>query len=196
MSKMPELKFVSWRQFENLCFDLAVKLNEGGEKFDNIVSISRGGHVISRLLSDLLDVSIFNVSIQSYEALKQKELKLTQKLGQYLSDQRILLVDEIVDSGITLGRAKEYLKRLRAKEVISVALHVKPRAMVRPDYFARETNAWVIYPYEIRETYVSLGQIWQKNGVSIDNLKEVMVKEGFDRKKLEYLENRSGVRKA
>ncbi len=192
---MPELKFVTWKEFEDLCFELAVKLNEGGEKFDNIVSISRGGHVISRLLSDLLDVAIFNVSIQSYEAMQQRELKLTQKLGQYLSDQRILLVDEIVDSGLTLGRAKEYLKRLRATEVVSVALHVKPRAIERPDYFARETNAWVIYPYEIRETYVSLGQIWQKNGKTAENLKEEMVKEGFDREKLEYLEKSLGLRK-
>src|SRR3989338_809824 len=100
---LPELEFVSWQRFHQDSFELAKLLSE--KKFDTIVSVSRGGHVLSRVLSDFLSLPIFNVSMKSYKGLENQEVALTQKLGQYLGGQRILLVDEIVDTCNTLARA-------------------------------------------------------------------------------------------
>lgn len=192
MQKTPDLDFVSWKEFARMCEELAEKIEVDGQKYDSIVSISRGGHVVSRILSDLLGISIFNVSIQSYDALQQKEVQLTQKLGRYLEGQNILLIDEIVDTGITLQRAVAYLKRLRVKNVVTVALHVKPRTQFHPDYAARETTAWVVYPYEVRETMVNLYPIWKKAGWSKQKMAKVLTAGKFPKHQVEkYLDRLS-----
>lgn len=185
MNKPPELEFVGWQQFHGLCFDLAKKISEDDTKFDTIVSISRGGHVISRILSDFLNLKIFNVSIQSYQALTQTEMKMTQKLGQYLDGQNVLLVDEVVDTGKSLQRAISYLNKLRCKSVSTCSLHIKPHAQIRPNYYAAETTSWIIYPYEVRESVDALLPIWEKFGLSKKQLLKRLVDGGMDKMMVE-----------
>jgi len=191
---MPDLLFVSWEEFYELSFELAQKIKNSGKKFDIIVSISRGGHVISRILSDLLGLQIFNVSIQSYEAMEQKRLTMLQKLNVFLDEQNILLVDEIVDTGLSLERAVSYLQRIRAKHVTSVVLHVKPHAQVRPDVFVVETAKWVVYPYEIRETWESLNIIGRKTGFSEEEVMQALIKGGMKERYLEWVKQNEGIR--
>lgn len=179
MEQLPELEFVSWKQFHELCFELARKIKADGNSFDTLISISRGGHVISRILSDFLMLPIFNVSIQSYEALQQKELKINQKLGMFLDKQNILLVDEIVDSGRSLQRAYNYLRKIRVNEITTVSLHTKPHAVIQPDYYSAETTKWVVYPYEVRETINSLKPIWENAQLPLTDLRQKLIKGGF-----------------
>ncbi len=184
-NNLPTLEFVSWKQFHLLCFELAKQLEEEKD-FDVLVSISRGGHVISRILSDFLSLDVLNVTIQSYEGINnQKELKISQKLGVNLQGQRILLVDEIVDSGRTLERALSYLRRIKVKDVVSTALHVKPRTSIYPDYFVVETSNWVVYPYEVRETVEGIVPLWKKAGLSYDEMVRKLRKGGFNKMMVE-----------
>ena len=180
MQEPPKLEFVTWKQFHKLCYGLAGELEKSEVKFETIVSISRGGHVISRILSDLLALPIFNVSIQSYEALQQKELRLNQKLGQYLEGQQVLLVDEIVDTGRSLKRALAYLKKLKCASITSCCMHVKPKTILYPDFYVAETRAWIVYPYEIRESVAALLPIWRELKLPEKQLVELLVKGGMD----------------
>ncbi len=175
---LPQLDFISWQQFHHDSFELAKLLH--AREFDLIISVSRGGHVLSRILSDFLQLPIFNVSVQSYTAIGvQGNLKMTQKLGRFLAGQRVLLVDEIVDSGKTLAHARKYLHRLRAKDVYSVALYVKPQAKPRPDLFHHITEKWVVFPYEVHETIQSLIPLWQKAAKPISDLKQKLIEGGI-----------------
>ena len=183
---IPELEFISWTQFEAETFELAKKLDAYTINFTLIVSISRGGHVISRILSDLLGLPIFNVSIQSYQGLKQEELVMNQKLHKYLQNEHVLLVDEVVDTGKSLERAVSYLNKLRCESVFSTALHVKPHTTFWPDMYTRETDKWVIYPYEVRESYESLMPVFKKHGKNGEDLKKVLIEGGMSKEVVEW----------
>lgn len=142
---------ISWKKVEKDTIKLAGQLKS--EKIDEIISISRGGMVVARLLSDLLDLPISHITIESYSDLKQgKEPIVTQVSPREFKNERVLLVDELADSGRTFLKALEYLKTLPLSEVITTALYVKPQSKYIPQYFVEKLDGWLIMPYEIRET--------------------------------------------
>ena len=59
----PRLEFVGWVQLQQMCFELVHRLD--GLSFNVIVSISRGGHVVSRIVSDFLNLPLLNVTRSS-----------------------------------------------------------------------------------------------------------------------------------
>lgn len=67
------------------------------------------------------------------------------------SGQNVLLFDEVIDSGDTVRLAKEYLQ-VMGVSILSVAtLCYKPKSGVKPDHYAFSTDAWVVFPHELRE---------------------------------------------
>lgn len=190
MDELPKLEFVSWSEFQQHGFELAGQLLELKLEIDTMVSVSRGGHVLSRILSDFLNLPIFSVSIQSYKTIEmQGELVITQELGVDLSGKHVLLVDEIVDSGKTLKRAVEHVVEWKAEAVTTVAMHVKPKAIMQADFFANETSNWVVYPYEVRETVNALMPMWEKVGKPITSLVDELVAGGMKREHVEFCMN-------
>ena len=71
--------------------------------------------------------------------------------------RRILLVDDIVDTGETLRVAKAYLESKGPREVRAAAPYVKPKASLLPEYYVKVVDRWVVFPYEYRETIKELG---------------------------------------
>ena len=192
MSELPKLQFVRWDQFHQMGFELSQQLYELRPDLDTIVSISRGGHVLARILSDFLKLPIFSVSIQSYTSIEQQgNVRITQELAADMSDKHILLVDEIVDSGRTLERGLEYLAGFRAASVTSVAMHVKPKATHKPDFYVTETDEWVVYPYEVRETLDALTPRWKEKGLTVQELTDTLVQGGMRREQIEVCLERS-----
>ncbi len=146
-----EFTKITWQQLEKDCIALAKKIN--GTKCDEIVCISRGGLVVSRILSDLLDVKISNITIESYQNAKQeKEPVITQFLPETYKNETILLVDEVSDTGKTFERAVSYLKTLPIKKIYTAAPYIKSHTTFIPDFWEVTLDTWIIYPYEIRET--------------------------------------------
>jgi hypothetical protein len=68
-----------------------------------------------------------------------------------LKGKKVLLVDDIADSGRSLAVAKDYITKKGAKEVRTATLHYKPESASKPDYFVVTTTAWVVYPWERHE---------------------------------------------
>lgn len=146
-----EFTRITWEQLEKDCIALARKINN--VQCDEIVCISRGGLVISRILSDLLDLKISNITIESYQnAQQEKEPVVTQFLPDTYKNETILLVDEVSDTGKTFERALSYLKTLPIKKIYTVAPYIKPHTKFIPDFWQVSLDSWAIYPYEIRET--------------------------------------------
>jgi len=179
MSNLPELKFVTWPELHQMGFELATRLREMRPETCTILSVARGGHVLARLLSDFLNLPIYSFSIQSYQDLQQHELKITQELSGDFKGKNVLLVDEIIDSGKTLVRALDYLNPFEIRSVTSVSLHVKPGAILKSDFYVEETDAWVVYPYEVRETIEALQPIWSAAGETPESLREVLAAGGM-----------------
>lgn len=183
-NNLPKLKYVSWSEFHQLGFELADQLEDYPESFDFIVSIARGGHTISRILSDFLKLPIYSFSIQSYTAIEtQGELEITEEMSIDLQGKSILLVDEVIDSGKTLVRALDYLNEFEPSKITSVAMHIKPKTIAKPDFYVEETSDWIIYPYEIRESIESLMPVWEAAGKTKQDLLEELTNIGKIEKK-------------
>jgi uncharacterized protein len=186
--ELSDLHFISWENFHTSSFQLAEKIRSSGEKFDTIVAISRGGLVLARILSDFLDLPIYNIAIESYvEINKAKEPKVTQDIGSAdINNKKILLVDEICDSGKTFERAIEYLYSIGVSESLtnhgegeveprsihSACLVLKSHSSFQPDFYEDKIDKWVVFPYEVRETIAEL-----KDKFTVEDF----VNLGFDR---------------
>lgn len=144
---------VSWSKLHKDTFRLAQKIEKSQEKVDLIIAIARGGLSIAHMLSDFLELHIATFTISSYKNLRQsKEPEILYKLGNYLDDKKILLVDDVSDTGKTFIRGIKYLKELKAKQIKTASIYLKPQSIFIPDYYVAETDKWIIFPYEIKET--------------------------------------------
>lgn len=119
------------------------------------MGIARGGLVPARILADLLridELAILTVEYYSGIGQAMKEPILKQGLQTPVFDKRILLVDDISDSGKTLQLAKENIMEHGPKEIRIATVYCKPGTVTKPDYFEKETRHWVVFPWETKET--------------------------------------------
>jgi hypoxanthine phosphoribosyltransferase len=142
--------FVSFEEMASLCKDLAEQVKKDKFKPDVIIGVSRGGWIPARLISEHLGVEILaSISVKSYDGCKKQcQPYLFEELGLKIKGLEVLVVDEVVDSGESLEVAKEYLDSLSPSKVKFAALHCKPWAKFKPDYFAKQTEDWIVYPWE------------------------------------------------
>ena len=160
MSRIP-VKLVSWEDIVNWAWELANKIKRDGYRPDIIVALARGGYVPARLLCDFLDVENL-VSIQSQhwtEAAKKEEraiIKYSYKID--LSGHRVLVVDDICDTGESLILAKNYiLENWKPAELkIATLQWISPVAKIKPDYYTIEVKDWTWFQYpwtRLEDTY-------------------------------------------
>jgi hypoxanthine phosphoribosyltransferase len=163
ISKRPEkYEAPDWDYIHELCILVAEQIERSKFKPDLIVALSRGGWIPGRLISDFLEnPEIATIKVEHYVDFYKtlKKPAITQPLPIDVRGKRILLVDDIVDTGASMKVAVEYLKERGADEVRTCALYRKPWSVTTPDFFARETDAWVCFPHE---TYESIGKICSK----------------------------------
>ncbi len=145
---------VSWQRFHAQCFELAKKVKDSGFRPSKIVAIARGGLIPAVLISHALkNKELYVIRCDYYESDAHGEQKLPrpvihQKLPFSLEGEKVLLVDEVADSGASLEESLNHLKSLNPKEVKVAAVFVKPKCTVKPDFFSRETDKWVVFPWE------------------------------------------------
>ena len=146
------VRVVTWEEIVEWSRGLAEKVRGSGYRPDAIVAVARGGYVPARLLCDFLDVTdLLSVQSQHWvEAARAAEkaiLKYPYRVD--MSGKRLLLVDDIVDTGETLLLARDYiLREWRPSEVrIAVLQWISPVAKFRPDYYHIEVRDWTWFQY-------------------------------------------------
>ena len=172
---------VEWDHVYSLLLEIADRIKERDFKADVIVGISRGGLLPARILSDLLDnPHLANIKVEFYVDIDQtKEVPvITQPVSVSVKDKRVLIVDDITDSGQSFRLVWETLAQETA-EVKTVTLYHKPWSCFTPDIYARETEAWVIFPWEFRETTKKLGKRLLEEGKSMIEVEATLVDIGL-----------------
>ena len=101
--------------------------------------------------------------------------------------RRVLLVDDVSDTGDSLMLAKEHVLAGSPGELKVATLHIKPWTSLRPDYHASETEAWIVYPWEPVESIRSIAAKLGKNGYSAREIREKLLELGFSPKTLKRL---------
>jgi len=178
-----KLKFetVDWEQVYGLLLELADKIKEMGFKPDVIVGVSRGGWLPARVLSDLLDnPTLANIRVGFYVDVYKtvSEPVITQPVSVSVKDKQVLVVDDITDTGKSLQLVWENLMT-EAKDVKSVTLYHKAWSCFTPDLYARETDAWIIFPWEYYETVKKVGSRLVDEGKSLNAVKNTLVDMGL-----------------
>ena len=96
-----------------------------------------------------------------------------------MKKKKMLLVDEVADTGDTLKHAVEHVKELGVEEVRSAVLHYKPTSIVKPDYYMVETTSWTVYPWENRASIIDLVKIFKAENTSL-SMKDIRDKLVFE----------------
>jgi len=181
--KRPEKYEVpSWNKIYNLCLKVSDQIKNSDYKPDLIVAVSRGGWIPGRVLSDLLEnPNIATIKVEYYEDIYKTRSKpeITQPLTVDISGKRILLVDDIADSGHSLKLVKEHLFERGAADVKICTLYRKPWSIVAPDFNARTTDAWVCFPHEIFETMRKIYSKSKKQGKTKKEIEQKLLRMGI-----------------
>jgi len=146
------MKKFSWEQVEKAIEELGNKIKSSGFKPDYIIGITTGGLIPLALLAKQLDIDkILTVSASSYEKDKKKKTVITYLPVVDLKNQKILLVDEIVETGETLKKMTEaIIKKYKVGEIKTATIGVnRDKCIFEPDYWiVAESGEWVVFPWE------------------------------------------------
>ncbi|MGZ4851397.1 MAG: phosphoribosyltransferase [Candidatus Bathyarchaeia archaeon] len=166
----------TWNQVYAMLLCQVQKIQSDCYKPDIIVGIARGGIVPSRILSDLLETrDLTTIQIEYYEGINQtkEEPSLKQCLNLQLTDKKVLLVDDVSDTGNSLQLAKNHLKQNGAKEIKIATLYTKPTSITKPDYYEKLTINWIVFPWDIKENVrkiIENHQVKNATGKEIEKL--------------------------
>lgn len=175
-------EFYSWEELGTDIFEVAQQILTKGEKYDRIIALAKGGLTFARSLVDYLQLEdISSIKIEFYTGIgtTTKTPVITQSLPVSIKGERILLFDDIVDKGETMKLATEYISYHGATNITTASLIKKPWSSFAVDFAARSSEAWVIFPNEVRETIATLSKIWRQKGDSPDTIRQQLLEIGF-----------------
>jgi len=172
----------SWEEMGQFCFWLAKKIIATGAKFDRLVTLAKGGWTWSRTMADLLHIEkVASVQVEFYSCVGKSGKKpvLLQSLPVAVRGERILIFDDVVDSGKSLPFSQNYLSMCGASHISLATLFYKPWSVCRPDFYMCQTKSWIIFPHEIRESIYDLVNKWKNEDIPPKVIKERFAKIGL-----------------
>jgi len=149
--------WVSWDEYHHAIEALALMVHESGWRFDHVLCLARGGMRPGDIFSRIFDVPLAILSTSSYRE-EEGTVRGSLDIAKYITMTRgslsghVLLVDDLVDSGITLEQVQTHLRTNfpAVTEVKSAVIWCKACSSVRPDFYLEylETNPWIHQPFE------------------------------------------------
>src|SRR5437867_10836148 len=128
-----------------MMIELARQIKGAGYSPEVIVGVSRGGWPPARVMSDLLENrNLANMRVEFYKniGVTAKRPKISQPVTSEVSAKRVLVVDDVSDSGHSLRVAFKHLARKGAREIKLCTLYLKLKSVVKPTHYARTTTKW------------------------------------------------------
>ena len=180
--------YVGWEASGKHILELSKKILQSGKTYDRIIALAKGGLTWSRLLSDYIaveELSSVQISFYSGIATTKKAPIVIQSLPISIKGERVLIFDDIADSGETLEVAKQYATMHGAKEIDTATIAVKNWTKVLPDYYAFTSGEWIIWPYEVRETIALLSSMWKERGDSLSVIKKQLAQLGISHEEID-----------
>lgn len=157
---MPDL-YVSWSDYYRKIEQLAAKVHQSGWQFNQIVCLAKGGLRVGDIMARIYNQPLAILATSSYGGPSgqtrgsitfARDLTMTTaNLGSH-----ILVVDDLVDSGITLQKSLVWLDRrygFYVEEIRTAVLWYKDCSVIEPDYYVDylPDNPWIHQPFEVYE---------------------------------------------
>ena len=152
---MTELN-VSWEEYHRSIELLAAKVHQSEAKFDQIICLARGGLRIGDIFSRIFDRPLAILAVSSYDNDTHERGKLAIAAQMTMTADRlgsqVLLVDDLVDSGITLQQTVIWLRERypHLQQLQTAVIWYKERSICVPDYYVSylADNPWIHQPFE------------------------------------------------
>jgi hypothetical protein len=157
---MPDL-YISWSEYHQKIEQLAAKIYQTGWDFNQIVCIAKGGLRVGDILCRLYRKPLAILSASSY-AGPENRVRGSITFSRHLAmttehlGSRVLLVDDLVDSGISLQESVRWLNRNYSAEIEEIRTSVlwyKDCSVITPDYYVDylPDDPWIHQPFECYE---------------------------------------------
>lgn len=154
---------VSWKNIDSWVYSIIKKMEKSGYRPDVIIGLSRGGLAPARIVSDYLQLKdLYAIKTEHWgiTATPDGQARVTQGLPVSIENKKVLLVDDITDTGQSLSVAYDYVKSFNPLELKSATLlHIK-RSRFVPDFYAEEVPeekwTWFIFPWNVYEDLTTI----------------------------------------
>lgn len=155
-----ECEIMSWDYFYKLSKIVAEKIKASGYNPDLIVGLARGGWCLARVLCDFLGVKdLVSLKVEHWgiTATPDGKAKLKYPFSMDLTGRKVLVVDDITDTGESMMISVNYVKSLNPREVRTATLRHIEGSKFKPDYYAEDISwRWVIFPWNFIEDLCNL----------------------------------------
>lgn len=147
---------LTWDGFGEATRDLARRILDDGFEPEVVVAIARGGLLPAGAIAYGLGAKNCGaLNVEFYTGigtvLDAPEVLPPELDMAYLDGRRVLLVDDVADSGRTLALAVDLL-RGQGADVRSVTIYTKPSMIITPDYAWKATDLWIDFPWSFKGT--------------------------------------------
>ena len=147
----PDKEVLSWERFGNACRELALQVKDSGFEPEVLIAVARGGLLPGGALSYALGVKLADaINVEFYtdvhETLPDPVLLAPMLDTDSIRDKRVLVVDDVVDSGRTLALVLDILARHGA-QARSAVIYAKPTTVIEPDFAWAHTDRWIVFPW-------------------------------------------------
>jgi len=155
-----------------MLLDLAQQIRKDQYTPEIIVGVSRGGWPPARVMSDLLqNPNLANMKVEFYKdiGVRNKKPRITQPVTVEVVGKRVLVVDDVSDTGHSLRIVANHLRRKPVKEIRVCTIYMKPQSIFPPDYYARTTRKWIIFPWERLEAVHLISKRFKDEGTRVSS---------------------------
>jgi hypoxanthine phosphoribosyltransferase len=180
-----QYKYVDWNHVYDFCLHVYRRIRETEYKPELIVGVARGGWVPARIIADFfISRQTANVKVEFYQDLFETEehASITQSVSGEPRWKNVLVVDDIADSGESLQTTVEHLRRHKVSQLRTACLHVKPWTDPLPDFYINSTDAWVIYPWEVKEFTFTLAKQLDAEKLDVKEIESRLLDIGLPKK--------------
>ena len=148
---LDDKEILTWEGFGTAARELSQSVVDSGFAPQLIIAVARGGLTLAGAMTYALGVKLSDaINVEFYTdvntTLADPVLLAPMLDTESIAGKRILVVDDVADSGRTLGLVIKLLRGFGA-EVRSAVLYSKPRSVVRPDNVWKTTDDWIVFPW-------------------------------------------------
>jgi len=168
----------SWDELYEYIKEMAKKIKKDNYRPDIVIALSRGGFVPARVICDLMiikDLISIKVDHWGVTASKDGKAHLRYPIDVDLTGKKVLIVDDITDSGESMIVAKEFVQKLNPKEIKTAAIFNIKHSKFVPDYYGKEIDwIWVMWPWNYVEDMCNIlpKVLYEKKSCSIKGIKK------------------------
>ena len=131
--------------YEEFREDLRMLTQKIDETFDALIPISRGGLSMGQMLGEFYDIrEVYAINTIGYEDTQKLDEVRVFNVPNLQDAKKVLIVDDIVDSGDTLVGVLKVLREAYPKVIFFTAsIFYKPTAIIEPTWWVKEPKGWI-----------------------------------------------------